>query len=333
MVTIALEADKAVQSSFLQTARNVFQIELQAIQQMTLGLGNDFTRACELILACAGRVIVSGMGKSGLIGRKIAATFASTGTPAFFVHPGEACHGDLGMITPDDVLIAISNSGKSDELIALIPNLKRLAIPIISMTGDPKSQLAKHATVNLNIAVKQEACPLGLAPTASTTCTLVMGDALAISLLSARGFTENDFAHSHPGGSLGKRLLIRVQDIMHKNEQIPKVLAQASLGEALLEMTSKGLGMTAVVDNSNQILGIFTDGDLRRTLSSNVDFHVTKISEVMTTDCIVTSQNKLAHDVLHEMEVKKINCLLVADQNNKLIGCLNMHDFLKAKLI
>jgi arabinose-5-phosphate isomerase len=278
-------------------------------------------------------VVVIGMGKSGHIAGKIAATLASTGTPAFFVHPGEASHGDLGMITRHDVVLALSNSGETEEIVRILPLIKRLGVPLIAMTGNPASTLSNISTVHLNVAVDQEACPLGLAPTSSTTAALVMGDALAVSLLDARGFTRDDFALSHPGGSLGRRLLLRVSDIMHCNGDMPSVPATALIGSALLEMTEKKLGMTAIVDELNRVIGIYTDGDLRRTLARNIDIQNSTISEVMTPQCTLISANILAAEAMQIMEQKKINALIVVDENNIALGALNMHDLIRAGIV
>ena len=311
----------------------VIDTELAAVQALRPRINDDFARACELMLGCQGRVVVTGMGKSGHIGGKIAATLASTGTPAFFVHPGEASHGDLGMITPTDVVLALSNSGETGEILTIVPIIKRLGVPLISMTGKPESSLAREATINLDISVNKEACPLGLAPTSSTTVSLVMGDALAVALLEARGFTEQDFALSHPGGSLGRRLLLHVADIMHTGSQIPRVAGDASLSEALVEMTRKNLGMTAIVDDNDTVLGIYTDGDLRRTLDRNIDVHKARISEVMTRGGKTAKASVLAAEVLKMMEDHKINALLVVDDDNRLVGALNMHDLLRAGVV
>ena len=273
------------------------------------------------------------MGKSGHIAGKIAATLASTGTPAFFVHPGEASHGDLGMITRHDVVLALSNSGETEEIVRILPLIKRLGVPLIAMTGNPASTLSNISTVHLNVAVEQEACPLGLAPTSSTTAALVMGDALAVSLLDARGFTRDDFALSHPGGSLGRRLLLRVSDIMHCDDEMPSVPATALIGSALLEMTEKKLGMTAIVNESNRVIGIYTDGDLRRTLARNIDIQNTTISEVMTPQCALISANILAAEAMQIMEQKKINALIVVDEQNIAVGALNMHDLIRAGIV
>ena len=311
----------------------VIRVETQAVSGLAKQINNDFVTACKLLFACQGRVVVIGMGKSGHIAGKIAATLASTGTPAFFVHPGEASHGDLGMITRHDVVLALSNSGETEEIVRILPLIKRLGIPLIAMTGNPDSTLSSISSVHINVAVEQEACPLGLAPTSSTTAALVMGDALAVSLLDARGFTRDDFALSHPGGSLGKRLLLRVSDIMHVNEEMPAVPATALIGQALLEMTEKKLGMTAIVDESNQVIGIFTDGDLRRTLARNIDIQNTVISEVMTPQCTLISANILAAEAMQIMEQKRINALIVVDENNIAVGALNMHYLIRAGIV
>ena len=311
----------------------VIRAEAQAIFALTEQINDDFVTACKLLFACPGRVVVIGMGKSGHIAGKIAATLASTGTPAFFVHPGEASHGDLGMITRHDVVLALSNSGETEEIIRILPLIKRLGVPLIAMTGNPASTLSSIATVHLNVAVEQEACPLGLAPTSSTTAALVMGDALAVSLLDARGFTRDDFALSHPGGSLGRRLLLRVSDIMHSDEDMPAVPATALISSALLEMTEKKLGMTAIVDESNRVIGIFTDGDLRRTLARNIDIQNTAISVVMTAQCALISANILAAEAMQIMEQKKINALIVVDEQNIAVGALNMHDLIRAGIV
>ncbi len=311
----------------------VIETELASVSALKSRINDEFVRACETMFACEGRVVVTGMGKSGHIGGKIAATLASTGTPAFFVHPGEASHGDLGMITPKDVVIALSNSGETAEILTIIPILKRHGVPLISMTGNMKSSLAREADINLDVGVEKEACPLGLAPTSSTTVSLVMGDALAVALLETRGFTEKDFALSHPGGSLGRRLLLHVADIMHSGNTIPSVKQDASLREALLEMTRKGLGMTAIVNDANEVLGIYTDGDLRRTLDKNIDVHKANIDEVMTHGCKTTHKNVLAAEALKLMQDHKINAILVVDDDNKLTGALNMHDLLRAGVV
>ncbi len=318
------------QTDFKKLGLAVIETELASVNALKGRIDDSFARACELLLNCEGRIVVTGMGKSGHIAGKIAATLASTGSPAFFVHPGEASHGDLGMITSKDVVLALSNSGNTTEILTIVPIIKRLGVPFISMTGNSGSAMATEATINLNVSVENEACPLGLAPTSSTTVALVMGDALAVALLEARGFTEEDFALSHPGGSLGRRLLLHVSDIMHTGDDMPHVAADASISEALLEMSSKGMGMTAIVDNDNKVLGIYTDGDLRRTLDKNIDLQQTPIDQVMTRDCKTVDAHDLAAEVLKLMEDHKINGALVTDSDNHLIGALNMHDLLRA---
>lgn len=311
----------------------VIDTELNGIEHLKKQINDDFASACEIMLACKGRIVVIGMGKSGHIGSKIAATLASTGSPAFFVHPGEASHGDLGMITDKDVVLALSNSGETGEILTILPIIKRLGVPLISITGNPESTLAKTASFNLDGSVEKEACPLGLAPTTSTTVALVLGDALAIALLEAKGFTAEDFALSHPGGSLGRRLLLHVADIMHTGDEIPSVHKSDSLKDALLEMSKKGLGMTAIVESDQRVIGIYTDGDLRRTLDKDIDIHSAKISDVMTADCKTLPANILAAEALNRMQQYSINDLLVVDDNNKLIGALNMQDMLRAGVI
>jgi arabinose-5-phosphate isomerase len=320
-------------SHLLTLAEAVLRTEAEAVLALIQRLDDQFSHACEAMLACKGRVVVIGMGKSGHIGKKIAATLASTGTPAFFVHPGEANHGDMGMITPQDVVLTLSNSGTTDELLQLIPFLKRLHIPLIALTGNPRSPLAQAADFHLDVSVSQEACPLGLAPTASTTAALAMGDALAIALLDARGFTAEDFAFSHPAGSLGRRLLLKIDSLIHTGDRLPSVHPQAKISEALMEMTSKGLGMTAVIDENHRVLGVFTDGDLRRALSKNIDVHAGLVQDHMTQPCETVPLGLLAADALHLMETKKINGLLVTNTEQQLIGALNMHDLLRARVI
>ncbi|MDP2027622.1 SIS domain-containing protein [Sulfuriferula sp.] len=317
----------------LALARRVLHIEAQALETLRDRLDDSFIQAMQLILACRGRVVVSGMGKSGHVGNKIAATLASTGTPAFFVHPGEASHGDLGMITADDVCIALSNSGESAELTSIVPLIKRRGARLISMTGNPNSTLAREADVHLDASVAQEACPLNLAPTASTTAALALGDALAVALLEARGFGADDFARTHPGGSLGRKLLVHVHDIMHSGDALPRVSADALLPAALLEMTRKGLGMTAIQDQDGHLLGIFTDGDLRRVLEKAVDFHHTPIREVMSPQPRSIGADKLAVAAVEKMQRHNINGLLVVDGDNKLVGALNMLDLLRAGVV
>ncbi len=316
--------------SFIQSACRTIDVEAKAVAMLKQQLDQHFSRACELILACKGRVIVSGMGKSGHIGNKIAATLASTGTPSFFVHPGEASHGDMGMITADDLVIALSNSGSTAEVVTLLPLIKRLGSPLISITGNPDSVLSQAADANLDVSVKQEACPLGLAPTSSTTAALVIGDALAVALLEARGFSAEDFAFSHPGGALGRKLLLKVKDLMHEGDRLPVVSQTTSLRDTLLEISSKGLGMSAVIDDSGQLVGIFTDGDLRRTLDLQLDLKQTPIAQVMTRQAQTTQADCLAAEALHVMEERTINGLIVVDDNNRPIGALNMHDLLRA---
>jgi len=328
-----LNIDKINPEQIKKLGLAVIDTELSAVEALKSQINNDFVKACELILGCEGRVVVIGMGKSGHIGNKIAATMASTGSPAFFVHPGEASHGDLGMITPKDVVITLSNSGETGEILTIIPILKRLSVPMISITGNPSSTLATEADINLHAGVEKEACPLGLAPTSSTTVALVLGDALAVALLDARGFTEADFALSHPGGSLGRRLLLHVKDIMHTGKEMPIVHENDTLREALLIMTEKGLGMTGIVDDEQTVLGIYTDGDLRRTLDKNIDVHTALIKDVMTKNCKTTQAHLLAAEALTEMQQHKINAMLVVDEKNKLLGALNMHDLLRAGVV
>lgn len=318
---------------FRTPAIRAIRIERDAIDALESRIDDHFSRACELIMNCKGRVVVTGMGKSGHIGNKIAATLASTGTPSFFVHPGEASHGDMGMITPQDVVIAISNSGNTSEVVTILPLIKRMGAPLISMTGNANSTLAREALANLDVSVEVEACPLGLAPTSSTTATLVMGDALAVALLEARGFSAEDFAFSHPGGSLGRRLLLRVSDIMHTGDRIPVVDPNTTLSSALLEISRKGLGMTTVVDDQGTLVGIFTDGDLRRTLDRAVDIHNTPIHEIMTRHGRTIQADHLAAEALNVMDELKINALPVTDDAGALVGAINMHDLLRAGVI
>jgi arabinose-5-phosphate isomerase len=317
-----------------ELALTVIDIESRAVSALAEEIRQEsFYHACRLMLDCKGRVVVIGMGKSGHIGGKIAATLASTGSPAFFVHPGEASHGDLGMITPQDVVLALSNSGETEEILTILPLIKRLGVPLIALTGNPRSTLGQSATVAIDVSVEQEACPLGLAPTSSTTAAMTMGDALAISLLEARGFTAEDFARSHPRGVLGRRLLLLIGDLMHVGDGIPAVQEAACLGEALVEMTRKGLGMTAVVDEQGRLCGIFTDGDLRRTLDRGLDVHATPISRVMTRGCKTCPPSMLAAEALQMMEAHKINALIVVDEERRPIGALNMHDLLRAGVV
>ncbi|MGH8355625.1 MAG: KpsF/GutQ family sugar-phosphate isomerase [Pseudomonas sp.] len=317
-------------SDLIQSAQRTIRLELQAVEGLLARIDADFVRACELILASKGRVVVVGMGKSGHIGSKIAATLASTGTTAFFVHPAEASHGDMGMITRDDVVLALSNSGSTAEIVTLLPLIKRLGITLISLTGNPDSPLAKAAEVNLDARIAQEACPLNLAPTSSTTASLVLGDALAIALLEARGFTAEDFAFSHPGGALGRRLLLKVEHVMHAGERLPRVQRGTSLRDALLEMTEKGLGMTAVLEADGRLAGIFTDGDLRRTLDKGIDVREARIDEVMTVHGKTARAEMLAAEALKIMEDHKINARVVVDDGDRPVGALNMHDLLRA---
>ncbi len=325
--------DKLTNDELLKLAGEVLTIESRAVDALRGRLNDDFIAACKLCLQTSGRVVVSGMGKSGHVSNKIAATLASTGTPAFFMHPAEASHGDLGMITGQDLLLAISYSGETAEVITILPVVKRMGAKLLSMTGNPKSTMARAADVHLDISVAEEACPLNLAPTASTTATLAMGDALAVALLKSRGFTAEDFARSHPSGSLGKRLLLRVSDVMRSGDRVPAVQANVSLRDGLMEMTDKGLGMTAIVGKDLALEGVFTDGDLRRTLDSGADIHKTKIRDVMHSDCKTTSADVLAAEALHLLEENKITSLLVTDENNRLVGALNIHDLFREGLM
>ncbi|MDD2685337.1 MAG: KpsF/GutQ family sugar-phosphate isomerase [Gallionella sp.] len=317
----------------LDLAREVLVTEAAAVQALASRLDDHFLRALDLILRCEGRVIVSGMGKSGHIARKIAATMSSTGTPAYFVHPGEASHGDLGMITDEDVFIALSYSGESQELMTIVPVIKRQGAKLISMTGNSASSLATAADVHLDARVDKEACPMGLAPTASTTAALALGDALAVALLDAKGFGAEDFARSHPGGSLGRRLLTHVRDIMRRGERVPQVHEDAMLSTAILEISKKGVGMTAIVDTQNHVLGIYTDGDLRRTLEKRLDISTTPVREVMSAHPRCITPEALAAEAVQLMEQYNINQMLVVDEQNILVGALNMHDLLHAKVI
>ena len=317
----------------IDLGRAVIETEADAVASLIPRLGDEFARACSYLLHCQGRIVVIGMGKSGHVGNKIAATLASTGSPAFFVHPGEASHGDLGMITPQDVVLALSNSGQTGELLVILPLLKRLGAPLIAMTGRPDSTLARESEVHIDVSVEKEACPLGLAPTSSTTAALVMGDAMAVALLQARGFTAEDFALSHPGGTLGRRLLLRVGDIMHADRSLPAIGLDATLHEALEVMSAKGLGMTAVLGPGGSVAGVYTDGDLRRTLNKPIDIHHVKVSEVMTKNCLTVTPDMLAAEALQMMDEKKINGLLVIDEQQQLIGAFNMHDLLRAGVL
>ncbi len=323
----------AQQFDFISQGLSVIDIELEAINSLKQSLDGSFQKACETILATRGRVVVIGMGKSGHIGGKIAATMASTGTPAFFVHPGEASHGDLGMITEQDTVIAISNSGQTEEVTNLLPVLKRKNVNLISVTGNPQSVLAQAADIHLSIAITKEACPFNLAPTASTTATLVLGDALAIALLQAKGFTQEDFALSHPGGSLGRRLLLHVSDIMHTGDAVPKVTAQATVKDALIEMTRKRLGMTTIVNQQNKLIGVFTDGDVRRLMQQDFELHQALVADVMNKNPKAIQADVLAVDAVTLMEDHKISQLVVVCEQGKPIGALNMHDLLQAGVV
>ena len=323
----------AEEAQLLASARRALAIEARAIEALLPRLDGRFAAACRICLDCQGRVVVTGMGKSGHVARKIAATLASTGTPAFFLHPAEAGHGDLGMITRTDVVLALSNSGETQEIVLLLPHLKRLAVPLIVIAGKVDSTLGRTANVTLDISVPEEACPLNLAPTASTTAMLAMGDALAVSMLEARGFTKQDFARAHPSGSLGRKLLLHVEDMMRTGTALPRTLPDAKLGDGLLEMSRKGLGMTVVVDREDKVLGIFTDGDLRRALDKQIDVHSTLMSVVMTTNCKTIGPRALAAEAVHLMEAHRITALPVADEHGRLIGALNVHDLFRAGVV
>jgi len=313
--------------------REVVETEAKVILDLSAKIDHNFAKACQLLIQCTGRIIVMGMGKSGHIAKKIAATFASTGSPAFFIHPGEAKHGDFGMITRQDILIIISNSGETEEIISILPFIKRLNIPLIAFTGKTQSTLAKHATFNIDVTIEKEACPLGLAPTSSTTAALVMGDAMAIALLETRGFTKEDFAFSHPGGSLGRKLLLRVDELMHTGNALPVVDFDAVLKTALMEMTQKKLGVTTIVDKDNKLAGIFTDGDIRRAFDNNADIHKTEINKIMTTNPKVIKASTLAVEALALMENHKITSLVVTDEQQKPIGIIHLHDLLRAGVV
>ena len=319
--------------SLVALGRRVLRLEADALSTLATGLGSAFADACRLLWDCQGRIVVVGMGKSGHIGGKIAATLASTGTPAFFVHPGEASHGDLGMITPEDVVLAISHSGETGEILTILPIIKRMGVRLLALTGAPASSLAQQADVHLPVAVIKEACPLDLAPTASTTAALAMGDALAIALYETRGFTPEDFARSHPGGRLGRRLLIYVADIMHTGDSIPKVPVGAPLPDALIEMTGKGLGMTAVVDSDERLCGIFTDGDLRRALNRGIDVYRAAVSDAMTRHPKTAAAGQLAAELVPLLRAHNISGLFVVDSDQKIVGALNMHDLLRAGVV
>ena len=325
---------KLSDANWIDAGRKVLAIEQNAMQSLQARLDASFAQACRLLLACQGRVVCTGMGKSGHIANKIAATLASTGTPAFFVHPGEASHGDLGMILDNDVVLALSNSGESDEINMIMPVLKRQGNIIISMTGKPTSRLAQFSDVHLDVSVPEEACPLGLAPTSSTTVSLALGDALAVALLEARGFSSEDFARSHPAGSLGRRLLVRIEDLMHQGDNLPMVLANASVTDALIEMSEKRLGMTAIVDEQQQLLGVFTDGDLRRAVNHGpVNLNQTAVSELMAKNPKTVQAGHLAIEAAHLLERHQINGLLVVDEQQRLVGALNIHDLLRARVV
>jgi len=319
--------------TYRESAKRTITIERDAISDLFERIDETFSSACKLMILCKGRVVVTGMGKSGHIARKIAATLASTGTPSFFVHPGEASHGDLGMITHNDVVLAISNSGNTAEIVTILPLIKRMGIPLISMTGNPNSTLAKQSNINLDVSITKEACPLGLAPTSSTTVTLVMGDALAVALLESKNFSEQDFAFSHPGGSLGKKLILTVADLMHTGNRIPTVKSGTLLSDGLLEISEKGLGLTAIINKEGKLEGLFTDGDLRRTFDAKLDLLSTTIDDVMTTQCKTITDDILAAEALSIMEQNKITGLLVTNSNQEVIGALHMHDLLRAGVI
>lgn len=316
-----------------ELGRNVIKIEAKMITNLLPRINPQFAEACQSLYQCDGRIVVMGIGKSGHVAKKIAATFSSTGAPAFYVHPAEAKHGDIGMITTKDVALVLSNSGESEEILAMLPYLKQMNIPLITLTGKPHSTLAKAATINIDVSVEKEACPLGLAPTASTTAALVMGDALAMAVLEQRGFTEKDFALSHPGGTLGRRLLLRVSEIMHSEDNIPKILHSANLKEALVEMTRKKLGMTTIVNEAGELVGIFTDGDVRRAFDANADIHHTSIQEVMTKNPKTISHSMLAVDALEMMETHKITSLVILNQKQQPNGIVHIHDILRAGVV
>ncbi len=323
----------AADHGLLSAARRALAIEAQAVQALLERLDGHFAAACRLCLACQGRVVVTGIGKSGHVARKVAATFASTGSPAFFLHPAEASHGDLGMITRTDVVLALSNSGETPEVLLLLPHLARLGVPLIAMVGKRDSTLGRAATVVLDVSVPEEACPLNLAPTASTTAALAMGDALAVAVLEARGFTKQDFARSHPGGTLGRQLLLRVEQLMRTGAALPQVRPEAPLAEGLLEMSRKGLGMTVITDAEHRICGVFTDGDLRRALDRQIDIHRATMREVMTWPCKSIGPRELAAEAVHQMEVHRITALPVVDAEGRLIGALNVHDLFRAGVV
>lgn len=320
-------------AALIAAGRRALEIESRAVAELGSRIDASFVHACQLCLAATGRVVVTGLGKSGHIGSKIAATLASTGTPAFFLHATEASHGDLGMVARGDVVLALSNSGETAEIAALLPHLRRLETPVIAMTGNPASTLAREATVHVDVSVSEEACPLNLAPTASTTATLAMGDALATALLQARGFTVEDFARSHPGGALGRKLLLHVRDVMRRGDDLPRVTSAASLAQGLVEMSRKGLGLTAVVDERDLLLGVFTDGDLRRTLDRGLDLRTTAMRDVMTANPRCIDPAALAAEAVNRMQAHRVTALLVVDQDRLLVGALNIHDLLRAGVV
>lgn len=327
-------SDPISDATLAASGRRVFDVEREALAAVAARIDGDFSAACRLVLDCEGRVVCMGMGKSGHVARKIAATLASTGTPAFYVHPGEAGHGDLGMITDRDVVLALSYSGESDEILMVLPVLKRQGNRLVAMTGRPQSTMAREADLHLDVSVPAEACPLALAPTSSTTASLAMGDALAVALLEARGFTSEDFARSHPAGALGRRLLLHIADVMHTGDDIPRVGPDATLGDALLEMSRKRLGMTAVVDDDDRLLGLYTDGDLRRSLADPAnDVRGTRIDRVMTRSPVTIDADALAVEAAQRMEAHKINALLVIDADRRVVGALNIHDLLRARVV
>ena len=333
----AIPADRgsiAQTDPLIASGQRVIRIETQALQALQARIGPDFAEACRELLACRGRVVCTGMGKSGHIATKIAATLASTGTPAFFLHPGEASHGDLGMVKDSDVVLALSNSGESEEILTIIPALKRQGNRLLCMTGRADSRMARLADLHLDVSVPEEACPLGLAPTSSTTAALVMGDALAVALLEARGFTADDFARSHPAGSLGRRLLLHISDVMHAGDDVPRVGSEASASEALVEMSRKRLGMTAVVDDAGVLLGVFTDGDLRRALDdAQMDLRKVPVKTLMAQSPKTIGAHQLAVEAAHLMEAHKINALVVVDEQRRVVGALNIHDLLRARVV
>ncbi len=322
-------ADQAL----VEAGRRALATEVAALAALETRIDAAFAAACRLALACRGRIVVTGMGKSGHIGGKIAATLASTGTPAFFLHPAEASHGDIGMITREDLLLALSNSGETPEILTLLPPVARLGVPLLAMTGNPQSTLARAAQVHLDVSVPAEACPLNLAPTASTTATLAMGDAFAVALLEARGFTAEDFARSHPGGALGRRLLLRVEDVMRRGDDTPRVSAETPVAQGLVEMSRKGLGMTVVVDDAGRAIGVYTDGDLRRSLDRRIDVHAALMRDVMTHPCRSIGPRELAAEAVHRMETHRITSLPVVDADGRLVGALNVHDLLRAGVV